>query len=370
MQLKPSSVLIFLAVLFFAVVPTSSASATTLRGVAVEALDGETINVKVDNRIVTVRLCAVSAPRKGQTLADVARSHLDLLTKGKQVSIDYNSLARGGIIVGIVTVDGMDAGMQMIRDGAALYNRKYEADVPIESRSLYEQSEQAARAEARGVWEKRPDLSTRELETESSESTNVTEPARLEARRLSTEARELMLQGNNKAAMGRLREAIRLDPQLGEAHKNLALLFCNTGRFEDALPEAREAVRLSPDFDKAHNVMGKTLYGLGDIEGSIKEYERAIALNPRYGIAYYNLGVSYQRSRQFQKALAAYQQAERLGGLSSLVADTQLNIGFVLYQLGRHAEARQRWQRVLTMGDPVAAALAEQNLSNIQQSKK
>jgi len=343
-----------------------SASVLSLRGVAIEALDGETINVRVDNRIVTVRLCAITAPAKGQILADVARSHLDLLTKGKQVSIDYNSFPRDGIIVGIVTVEAMDVGMQMIRDGAALYNRKYEADVPVESRSLYEQSEQAARAESRGVWKSQPDLSIKETETETSRSTKVTEPDRLEARKLSTEARELILQGNNKAAMARLREAIRLDPNLGEAHKNLALLFCNTGRFEDALPEAREAIRLSPDFDKAHNVMGKTLYGLGDIEGSIKAYERAIAINPRYGIAYYNLGVAYQRLKQFPKALAAYQQAEKLGELASLLADTQLNIGVVLDQLGRRAEARQRWQKVLTMGDPVAAALAEQNLSNSQ----
>lgn len=359
-----------LLVLSTCIVYHISASALTLRGEAVEALDGETINVKVDNRVVTVRLCAVTAPRKGQTLADVARSHLELLTKGKQVSIDYSSLSRDGIIVGIVTVAGMDVGMQMIRDGAALYNRTLQSDVPPDSRSLYEQSEQAARAETRGIWRNRPQLSLKDLETESSESTKVTEPARLEAQRLSTEARELILQGNNQGAMARLREAIKLDPGLGDAHKNLALLFCNSGRFEDALPEAREAIRLSPEFDKAHNVMGKTLYGLGDIEGSIKEYERAIAINPRYGIAYYNLGVAYQRLKQFPKALAAYQQAERLGDLTSLLADTQLNIGVVLDQLGKHAEARQRWQRVLTMGDPVAAALAEQNLSNIQKPKR
>jgi tetratricopeptide (TPR) repeat protein len=361
MQLKPSSLLILLAVLLFSAIRTTFASGTSLRGIGVDALDGETINVKVDNRVITVRLCAVTAPKKGQVLADVARNHLDLLTKGKQVLIDYNILGRDAIIVGIVTVDGMDVGMQMIRDGAALYNRRYQADVPQQSQSLYEQSEQAARAEARGVWENHPDLSLEELETGSPASG---ESGSQRAKRLSNEAHEMILQGNFQGAMARVREAIRWDPKLADAHKNLALIFFHTIRYEDGLPEAREAVRLAPEFDESHNVLGVILCSLGNVEGAIKEFNRAIAINPGYGLAYYNLGFSYDRIKQFEKALAAYQQAERRLERPSERAITQVNIGRVLYELGRRAEARQRWQRVLTMGDRVAAALAEQNLQN------
>jgi tetratricopeptide (TPR) repeat protein len=362
MQVKLLRFLILLLVLSICPVYETSALATTMHGVAVDALDGETINVNVANLIVKVGLCAVTAPRKGQNLAEVSRSHLALLTKGKQVSIDYNILARDGIIVGIVTVGGMDVGMQMIRDGAALYNRKSQADVPPESRWLYEQSEQAARSEARGVWENHPDLSLEKLETESLGSTVPGESESQRAKRLSNEAHEMILHDNYQAAMARLREAIRLAPNLGDAHKNLALLFCDTNRYQDALPEAREAIRLSPEFDKAHNVMGVTLYGLGDLEGSIKEYYRAIAINPRYGVAYFNLAVSYDHMKQFKKALATYPQAEKFVDTPSNRANTQLNIGWVLNELGRRAEARQRWQKVLIMGDPVAAARAEQNL--------
>src|SRR6516165_1809754 len=109
----------------------SSASATTLRGVVIDALDGETITVKAANGLLTVRLCAITVPKSSQAFADIARNHLGLLTKGKEVSIDYNILARDGGVVGIVTAaDGTDVGLQMIRDGAAVYNRMYEADVP------------------------------------------------------------------------------------------------------------------------------------------------------------------------------------------------------------------------------------------------
>jgi tetratricopeptide (TPR) repeat protein len=303
----------------------------------------------------------VTAPKNGHVLANIARSHLDLLTKGKQVSIDFNILGRDAI-VGIVTVDGIDVGMQMIRDGAATFDRRYEADLPAGSRELYERSEQAARAEGRGVWENRAVLAPEKLAGEIAGATKSDESESQDAKRLTNEAHEMILQGNYQAAMARVREAIRLDPKLAEAHRSLAQIFGNTGRHEDALPEAREAVRLAPEYDKAHNTLGANLFDLGDFEGSIQEYRRAIAINPRYGLAYYNLGVSYERIGEFEKALAAYQQAERLIQLPSDRARTQLNMGWVLNKLGKRAEARQRWQRVLTMGDPVLATLAEQNL--------
>jgi tetratricopeptide (TPR) repeat protein len=249
-----------LLVLLFSAFPTISAFATTLRGIGLDALDGETITVKIDNRVITVRMCAVTAPKQGQPLADIARKHLDLLTKGKQVLIDYNILAPDAIIVGMLTVDGVDGGMQMIRDGAALYNRKFQAEVPSESRALYEQSEQAARSEGRGVWENHPDLSFEQLETETRGSTVPGESESQRAKRLTDEAHEMILHDNYQAAMARIREAIRLDPKLAEAHRNLAQIFLHTGRFPQALPEAREAVLLAPEFDKAHNTLGATLY--------------------------------------------------------------------------------------------------------------
>ena len=81
----------------------------------------------------------------------------------------------------------------------------------------------------------------------------------------------------------------------------------------------------------------RLLHCLGDFEGAINEYNRAIAINPRYGIAYYNLGVSYDSLKQVQKALTAYHQAELL---VPDLADTQLNIGWLLYELGRNRRSQ------------------------------
>jgi hypothetical protein len=47
----------------------------------------------------------------------------------------------------------MDVGQQMIRDGVAWYDRTYEKDLSELERRLYEESEQAARTEHRGLWQ-------------------------------------------------------------------------------------------------------------------------------------------------------------------------------------------------------------------------
>ncbi|HEY8186705.1 MAG TPA: tetratricopeptide repeat protein [Pyrinomonadaceae bacterium] len=354
------ALVVFSSVWFF---PLNSVAAAVLRGSVVEVLDGGTITVNVDSRPIKVRLCTVKPPPKGDALAEIVASHLATLIKWKQVAIEYSGLDQDGSIAGIVTLNDADVGMQMVRDGAAMYNRAYENLLSEQSRRLYEESEQAARREARGVWQQvAPPLAKQGGESASGESPKAAESSRDEARRLNDEAYALIQQGNYMAALPKCREAIRLDRNLAEAHKNLALIFCDLGRYADALPECREAIRLAPDLDKAHNVLGKILFGMRDYEGSVQAYQQAVRLNPQYAKAHYNLGVSLMEMGQFKKALGAYQEADALAPNQPIV---QLNIGWVLYKLGSRTEARRTWRKVLTMGDPATALRAEQNLSRL-----
>jgi tetratricopeptide (TPR) repeat protein len=343
-------------------IPFNAVSASVLRGSVVEILDAGTITVKVDNRVIKVSLCTVTPPAKDSALAEIARLHLASLIKGNEVAIDVKGLEQDGRVAGIVKLAETDLGMQLVRDGAAAYNRTYENVLSEESRRLYEESEQAARREARGIWQPVPQSSTKQAGESNASESGSADSLRREGRKLNDEAYTLIQQQNYRAALPKCREAIRLDPNLAEAHKNLALIFCELGRYAEALPECQEAIRLKPDLDKSHNVMGKILFGLGDYEGSVKAYREAIRLNSRYAKAHFNLGVSLQALGQFKQALASYQEADALAPNQAVV---QLNIGFVLYRLGQRVEARKLWKKVLTMGDPVAAMLAEGNLNSL-----
>jgi tetratricopeptide (TPR) repeat protein len=353
---------VLVAIFSISVCLSNSAAAAVIHGVAVDAIDGETLDVTVNNRPTRVRLSVVTAPKKPKPLAEVARLHLALLVKGKQIDVEARGLDPNGDIVGIVTLNGNDVGLQMVRDGAAFYNRAFADNLPDQTRKLYEECEDAARSEARGVWQTSVVTPLPEGETDGVESPRPA-GSNDEARKLNDDAYVLIQQGNYKAALPKCRDALRLDPDLADAHKNLALIFCDTGQYQDALPEVQQAIKLKPDSPKAHNVLGKILFGLGDYAGSIQEYDRAIHLNPRYTRAYYNLGVALAQTGHPDSALTAYQRAEQLAPDD---ANTQLNIGVVLWRLGRKAEGRERWKKVLALHDPVAKVLAEQNLDHLR----
>ena len=57
----------------------------------------------------------------------------------------------------------------------------------------------------------------------------------------------LARRGQLDEAMSHYREALRLSPDLAQAHNNLGLALARTGDVDGAVREMREAVRLAPD---------------------------------------------------------------------------------------------------------------------------
>jgi endonuclease YncB( thermonuclease family) len=129
------------------------ARATSLQAKVVEIVDGNTMIVINVNRRIKIVLKGSDAPEDAQAFGDVARQHLADLVLGKEVLVDYTELGRDGHLVAKVFCNEMDVGQQMIRDGVAWYDRAYEKDLTQLERQLYEESEQAARNEHRGLWQ-------------------------------------------------------------------------------------------------------------------------------------------------------------------------------------------------------------------------
>jgi endonuclease YncB( thermonuclease family) len=130
-----------------------NASAATLFGRVVEVNDGDVITVFNLNRPVRVKLLAVDAPERDQTFGDVAKKHLSELVYDKSVLVEYSGIAPDGSLVGRVTLNNVDVGAQMIRDGAAWFDASNHDRLSAADRDVYQQSEQAARRERRGLWQ-------------------------------------------------------------------------------------------------------------------------------------------------------------------------------------------------------------------------
>ena len=68
-----------------------------------------------------------------------------------------------------------------------------------------------------------------------------------------------------RGAIAACREAIRLKPDLAEAHSNLGNALRESGDVRGAIAAWREAIRLKPDFAAAHSNLGNALVDSGDV---------------------------------------------------------------------------------------------------------
>ena len=146
--MKLTRLLPLLCILCFA----TPAAGSSLRAVVSQVLDGQTIIVNVGpNRSLTVVMVGVDAPELKQEFGDVAQKHLESLILNKGVEVEFTQL-RTSSVAGKLYCNGVDMGLQIVRDGVAWYDEstiQYLTDV---ERRLYVEAEQLARSERRGLW--------------------------------------------------------------------------------------------------------------------------------------------------------------------------------------------------------------------------
>jgi tetratricopeptide (TPR) repeat protein len=116
----------------------------------------------------------------------------------------------------------------------------------------------------------------------------------------------------------------------------------------------REALRLEPDNGQAHQALARAYWvGRGDFAGAIPEFERAIELNPEAGYSYLQLGLLLACEGQYERAEEVCRRAVELqdqyisgnAGLQVVGANTRL--GYVYYLQGRYDDALREYERGL-----------------------
>jgi len=143
----------YLLLAFALFVLSANAKASSLFGRVIEVSSGDVITVFNLNRPVRVKLLGVDAPEMDQLFGDVAKKHLSDLVYDKSVLVHYSGIAADHSLTGRVLLDNTDIGAQMIRDGAAWFDANNQSRLTATDREVYQQSEQAARNERRGLWQ-------------------------------------------------------------------------------------------------------------------------------------------------------------------------------------------------------------------------
>ena len=147
----------------------------------------------------------------------------------------------------------------------------------------------------------------------SGEVSNNLAGDRTRAREQLEKGKELYRNDQDAEAVLAFMEAVRLDPDLPEAHFRLALGYESLDKREEAEAEYKKAAdtykRYLEDKDndaEAHYNLGQIYANLGQYSEAIREYREATRLKEDDPDIFYDLGVAYTKLAQYDQAAVAF----------------------------------------------------------------
>lgn len=145
---------------------------------------------------------------------------------------------------------------------------------------------------------------------------NGIEGDRTRARELLEKGKQLYREDQDEQAVQAFQEAVKLDPELAEAHFRLALGYEALGKREESEAEYKKAVETykkyleqHEDDAEAHYDLGQTYAGLGQYSEAIREYRLATKLKEDDPDMYYDLGMAHTKLAQYDAAAAAFSKS-------------------------------------------------------------
>jgi len=139
---------------------------------------------------------------------------------------------------------------------------------------------------------------------------------RTRARAELDKGKELYRNDQDAEAVQAFTEAVRLDPDLAEAHFRLGLGYESLGKREEAEAQYKKAVEAYKkyfeehrDDAEAHYALGQTYANLGQFSEAIREYREATKLKEDDPDMFYDLGVAYTKLAQYDAAAAAFSKS-------------------------------------------------------------
>lgn len=167
-------------------------------------------------------------------------------------------------------------------------------------------------------------------------------------------------EGNHASGLVDIDRAINIRPGEATFHSNRADCLRSLGRPTEAEQAAREAIRLDPTLGEAYNLVGATLIDRGDLSGGEAMVREAIRLNPRNASAHNNLAALLRQTGGVQTALDEYKAAV---DAAPMQVQALANYGQALLESDRVDEALGFCMKALAL----APAMPEgfNNLGNI-----
>ena len=141
-------------------------------------------------------------------------------------------------------------------------------------------------------------------------------------------------------AIGVLDRALSLVPESLEALCNRGVALGELKYYEAAVKSFEQAIRINPKYYQTYKFLGILQCKKGEVDAAIMNFNIALGIEPAIAELYSNIGNAFLLKKQIENALLAYQKAINL---DEKYADAYINMGNALNQLGRHADAVDKY---------------------------
>ena len=152
--------------------------------------------------------------------------------------------------------------------------------------------------------------------------------------------------GKNEEAIAVLQEALNKFPDDAEIFFNIGISYSFTDKRE-AASYYKKAIKLNPVHAMAYYNLGVIYIELGDMEGAISMLRKAIEINPDFTTAYVQLAKLYNNPVRKEELISLYKEAIRRN-LDFL--DAYYYIGNLYQESGRDREAVLLYKRAMQIG--------------------
>ncbi|MGE3853202.1 MAG: tetratricopeptide repeat protein [Planctomycetota bacterium] len=110
-------------------------------------------------------------------------------------------------------------------------------------------------------------------------------------------------------ALNEYTEALRLNPRYVAALNNRGHALFEAGRRTEAMKDFDAALRIDPRMPDALNNRGTARRRLGDVDGAIRDFDLLLEIRPRYVEGFCNRGNAYFDKADYDRAIADYTSA-------------------------------------------------------------
>ena len=180
-------------------------------------------------------------------------------------------------------------------------------------------------------------------------------------------ANALVDAGKPAVAIPIYQQALRLNPNSGQAHHNLGLALQAQGKSDAASAEFRAALQLQPDYESAEHNLANRLADAGKLDEAIVHYQAALRLDPKHAESYNGLGICYAMQGKLPEAERQFREAVRLNPNHP---GAQSNLGNALGAQNRLDEAIPHYLKVLELDPKDFQAHFNLGVSLLRQNKR